>query len=199
MLIKIFMVVATALYFVLNAKMIMLANGDASVTNAPACHASGNSETPCHNNSNCSTAEIAELTNGEYRLLTMTASERNVLADEWREAVDTMKVCAILQIIAAIVSTATVFIPKEKEKDPVAQCAIWLGAVLVWVAKLFLCVYTKDVRDVTDVCAGFEPYEDSLTYMRMMWALLVVSIAAMFGYTKITRVTGSLQSAPAQP
>ena len=192
-------VVQTVLAFVLNGKMIMLANGDASVTNAPTCYASGNSTTPsCLNNSNCSTTEIAELqtwlTNSG-----MTESENNVLTDEWREAVDTMKVSAILQISMMIVFTALSFIPQEKEGA--AQCAKCLASVLAIVALVFMCMYTKDVRDLTDVCAGFEPYEDSLKYMRMMWALVVVSyvIAILFTCVVGKDVILQMQSAQARP
>ena len=48
-----FSVIMTVLAFVLNSNMIMLANGDASVTNAPTCHATDNINTQaaCHNNS----------------------------------------------------------------------------------------------------------------------------------------------------
>ena len=172
-----FSVIITVLAFVLNNNMIMLANGDASVTNAPTCHATDNINTQaaCHNNTvnNCSTAASAEfLTNSA-----MTASESNFLTDEWREAVDTMKVSAILQISLMTITTAALFIAWGGDEGlAAAGCANCLGCVLSIVALVFMCMYTKDMRDLTDVCAGFEPYEDSLEYMRMMWALFVVNI-----------------------
>ena len=176
-----FSVIITVLAFVLNNNMIMLANGDASVTNAPTCHATDNINTqaacnktdPFYTVNNRSTAASAEfLTNSA-----MTASESNFLTDEWREAVETMKVSAILQISLMTITTAALFIAWGGDEGlAAAGCANCLGCVLSIVALVFMCMYTKDVRDLTDVCAGFEPYEDSLEYMRMMWALFVVNI-----------------------
>ena len=176
-----FSVIITVLAFVLNNNMIMLANGDASVTNAPTCHATDNINTqaacnktdPFYTVNNRSTAASAEfLTNSA-----MTASESNFLTDEWREAVDTMKVSAILQISLMTITTAALFIAWGGDEGlAAAGCANCLGCVLSIVALVFMCMYTKDMRDLTDVCAGFEPYEDSLEYMRMMWALFVVNI-----------------------
>ena len=120
----------------------------------------------------------------------MTASESNFLTDEWREAVDTMKVSAILQIILMTITTAAMFIPQRGPGGKYEKAAGCLGCaccVLMIVSLVYMCMYTKDVRDLTDVCAGFEPYEDSLEYMRMMWALSVVNIVVHIVFNIVVR------------